>query len=147
MLTQSLGGQVKVCGYTFKIYAAGIMINLGLNIEQRKRLTIGVELVSKPKLLLFFDDVTSELDSVTSWAVLELLQKLAAHGQAIICAVSQPPASFLERFDRVLILGLGGKPVYFGEVGKSCATVREYFEGNGATSCPRDGDVTGWIIR
>lgn len=35
----------------------------GLNVEQRKLLTIGVELAAKPKLLLFLDEPTSGLDS------------------------------------------------------------------------------------
>jgi ABC-type multidrug transport system ATPase subunit len=35
----------------------------GLNVEQRKRTTIGIELVAKPALLLFLDEPTSELDS------------------------------------------------------------------------------------
>lgn len=47
----------------------------GLNIEQRKKLTIGVELASRPKLLLFLDEPTSGLDSQTSWSILDLLQK------------------------------------------------------------------------
>jgi ABC-type multidrug transport system ATPase subunit len=42
----------------------------GLNVEQRKRLTIGVELAAKPPLLLFIDEPTSGLDSQTSWAIL-----------------------------------------------------------------------------
>jgi ABC-type multidrug transport system permease subunit/energy-coupling factor transporter ATP-binding protein EcfA2 len=57
----------------------------GLNVEQRKRLTIGVELAARPALLLFLDEPTSGLDSQTSWAVLDLLDKLKKNGQAI-CA-------------------------------------------------------------
>jgi ATP-binding cassette, subfamily G (WHITE), member 2, PDR len=37
----------------------------GLNVEQRKRLTIGVELAARPQLLLFLDEPTSGLDSQT----------------------------------------------------------------------------------
>jgi ATP-binding cassette subfamily G (WHITE) protein 2 (PDR) len=54
-------------------------------VEQRKRLTIGVELVARPQLLLFLDEPTSGLDSQTSWNILDLLEKLANHGQAILC--------------------------------------------------------------
>ena len=57
----------------------------GLNVEQRKRLTIGVELVAKPELLLFLDEPTSGLDSQTAWSICTLLRKLANHGQAILC--------------------------------------------------------------
>jgi ATP-binding cassette subfamily G (WHITE) protein 2 (PDR) len=53
----------------------------GLNVEQRKRLTIGVELAAKPALLLFLDEPTSGLDSQTSWAILDLLDKLKKNGQ------------------------------------------------------------------
>lgn len=62
----------------------------GLNVEQRKRLTIGVELVAKPPLLLFVDEPTSGLDSQTSWAILDLLEKLTKSGQAILCTIHQP---------------------------------------------------------
>jgi ABC-type multidrug transport system ATPase subunit len=53
----------------------------GLNVEQRKRLTIGVELAAKPPLLVFVDEPTSGLDSQTSWAILDLLQKLTKVGR------------------------------------------------------------------
>ena len=52
----------------------------GLNVEQRKRLTIGVELAARPALLLFLDEPTSGLDSQTSWAILDLLDKLKKNG-------------------------------------------------------------------
>ncbi|CRK30985.1 hypothetical protein BN1723_003728 [Verticillium longisporum] len=64
----------------------------GLNVEQRKRLTIGVELAAKPPLLLFVDEPTSGLDSQTSWAILDLLEKLTKSGQAILCTIHQPSA-------------------------------------------------------
>ncbi len=56
----------------------------GLNIEQRKRLTIGVELAAKPELLLFLDEPTSGLDSQTAWTICMLLRKLASRGQALV---------------------------------------------------------------
>ena len=59
----------------------------GLNVEQRKRLKIGVELAAKPELLLFLDEPTSGLDSQTSWAILDLMEKLKNSGQAVLCTV------------------------------------------------------------
>jgi ABC-type multidrug transport system ATPase subunit len=59
----------------------------GLNVEQRKRLTIGVELAAKPELLLFLDEPTSGLDSQTSWAICDLMEKLTQNGQAVLCTV------------------------------------------------------------
>jgi ATP-binding cassette subfamily G (WHITE) protein 2 (PDR) len=60
----------------------------GLNVEQRKRLTIGVELAAKPELLLFLDEPTSGLDSQTSWAICDLMEKLTQNGQAVLCTVN-----------------------------------------------------------
>ena len=53
----------------------------GLNVEQRKRTTIGVELAAKPQLLLFLDEPTSGLDSQTSFSIIRLLEKLEKAGQ------------------------------------------------------------------
>lgn len=87
----------------------------GLNVEQRKRLTIGVELAAKPPLLLFVDEPTSGLDSQTSWAILDLLEKLSKVGQSILCTIHQPSAMLFQRFDRLLLLQEGGQTVYFGK--------------------------------
>lgn len=56
----------------------------GLNVEQRKRLTIAVELSAKPELLLFLDEPTSGLDSQTSWAICDLMEKLTKNGYACL---------------------------------------------------------------
>jgi ATP-binding cassette subfamily G (WHITE) protein 2 (PDR) len=69
----------------------------GLNVEQRKLLTIGVELAAKPKLILFLDEPTSGLDSQSSWAICAFLRKLADAGQAVLCKSSiQHPTDCIE---------------------------------------------------
>lgn len=118
----------------------------GLNVEQRKRLTIGVELAAKPKLLLFLDEPTSGLDSQTAWSVCKLLRKLADHGQAILCTIHQPSAILLQEFDRLLFLQKGGETVYFGELGEDCKTLIDYFERNGADPCPPMANPAEWML-
>ncbi|GAB1316185.1 Multidrug resistance protein [Madurella fahalii] len=118
----------------------------GLNVEQRKRLTIGVELAAKPPLLLFVDEPTSGLDSQTSWAILDLLEKLTKSGQAILCTIHQPSAMLFQRFDRLLFLAKGGKTVYFGDIGKNSKTMTSYFERNGGFPCPPDANPAEWML-
>ncbi|KAF9690735.1 hypothetical protein EKO04_011273 [Ascochyta lentis] len=103
----------------------------GLNVEQRKRLTIGVELASKPQLLLFLDEPTLGLDSQASWIICNLMEKLKNSGQAILCTIHQPSAMLFQRFDRLLFLAKGGKTVYFGEIGTNATVLQTYFEKNG----------------
>ncbi|KAL2206031.1 hypothetical protein CC79DRAFT_1334347 [Sarocladium strictum] len=107
----------------------------GLNVEQRKLLTIGVELAAKPALLLFLDEPTSGLDSQSSWAICAFLRKLADSGQAVLCTVHQPSAILFQSFDRLLFLAKGGKTVYFGNIGENSRTLLDYFESSGARRC------------
>ncbi|CAK9439084.1 uncharacterized protein LODBEIA_P33080 [Lodderomyces beijingensis] len=118
----------------------------GLNVEQRKRLTIGVELVAKPKLLLFLDEPTSGLDSQTAWSICKLMRKLADHGQAILCTIHQPSAILMQEFDRLLFLQKGGETVYFGDLGKGCCKLIDYFESHGADPCPPDANPAEWML-
>lgn len=118
----------------------------GLNVEQRKRLTIGVELAAKPPLLLFVDEPTSGLDSQTSWAILDLLEKLTKAGQAILCTIHQPSAMLFQRFDRLLFLAKGGKTVYFGEIGENSKTMTSYFERHSKMVCPDAANPAEWML-
>jgi ABC-type multidrug transport system ATPase subunit len=118
----------------------------GLNVEQRKLLTIGVELAAKPKLLLFLDEPTSGLDSQSSWAICSFLRKLADSGQAVLCTVHQPSAILFQEFDRLLFLAKGGKTVYFGEIGPNSRTLLDYFESHGARKCDDEENPAEYMI-
>ncbi|KAL5319451.1 hypothetical protein ACEPPN_012505 [Leptodophora sp. 'Broadleaf-Isolate-01'] len=118
----------------------------GLNVEQRKRLTIGVELAARPQLLLFLDEPTSGLDSQTSWSICDLLDKLTKNGQAILCTIHQPSAILFERFDHLLFLAKGGNPVYFGPIGDNASILTDYFERNGATPCGTTQNPAEWML-
>lgn len=118
----------------------------GLNVEQRKLLTIGVELAAKPKLLLFLDEPTSGLDSQSSWAICAFLRKLADAGQAVLCTIHQPSAILFQEFDRLLFLRKGGQTVYFGDIGKNSRTLLDYFEGNGARECGKEENPAEYML-
>lgn len=117
----------------------------GLNIEQRKRVTIGVELAARPDLLLFLDEPTSGLDSDSSMSIIKLLRRLADHGQAILCVIHQPSAPLLSHFDRLLLLS-EGKSLYFGELGRGFETMVHYFESHGARRLTGMENPAEWMI-
>ncbi|KAF1991282.1 ABC transporter [Aulographum hederae CBS 113979] len=117
----------------------------GLAVEQRKRVTIGVELAAKPELLLFLDEPTSGLDSQSAFNIVRFLRKLAAAGQAILCTIHQPNSALFENFDRLLLLQRGGQCVYFGDIGKDAHVLIEYFRKHGA-HCPPNANPAEWML-
>ncbi|KIJ51214.1 hypothetical protein M422DRAFT_158653 [Sphaerobolus stellatus SS14] len=126
---------IKMC--EMEAYADAVVgeVGQGLNVEQRKRLTIGVELAAKPELLLFLDEPTSGLSSQSAWAIVQFLRSLADRGQAILCTIHQPSAELFQAFDRMLLLRKGGQTCYFGDVGTNATELIQYFEANGGRKC------------
>ncbi|GAA5915070.1 hypothetical protein JCM6882_006773, partial [Rhodosporidiobolus microsporus] len=121
-------------------------VGMGLNVEQRKRLTIGVELAAKPALLIFLDEPTSGLDSQSAWSIMLLLEKLARHGQAILATIHQPSSELFQVFDRLLLLQKGGKTVYFGEIGENSKTLIEYFHARTDKRCEERDNPAEYIL-
>jgi ABC-type multidrug transport system ATPase subunit len=117
----------------------------GLSVEQRKRLTIGVELVSKPSILIFLDEPTSGLDGQAAFNIVRFLRKLANVGQAVLVTIHQPSAQLFAQFDSLLLLAKGGKTVYFGDIGDNGATVKEYFARYDAP-CPKEANPAEHMI-
>lgn len=117
----------------------------GLSVEQRKRLTIGVELVSKPSILIFLDEPTSGLDGQAAFNIVRFLRKLADVGQAVLVTIHQPSAQLFLQFDSLLLLAKGGKTVYFGDIGDNASTLKEYFARYDAP-CPKDANPAEHMI-
>jgi ABC-type multidrug transport system ATPase subunit/ABC-type multidrug transport system permease subunit len=117
----------------------------GLSVEQRKRLTIGVELVSKPSILIFLDEPTSGLDGQAAFNIVRFLRKLADVGQAVLVTIHQPSAQLFLQFDSLLLLAKGGKTVYFGNIGENAVILKEYFARYDAP-CPKDANPAEHMI-
>ncbi|KAI3112827.1 hypothetical protein CBS147333_3335 [Penicillium roqueforti] len=99
----------------------------GLNLEQRKKVSIGVEMASKPEIL-FLDEPTSGLDGQSAMLIARLLRRLADSGQAILCTIHQPAAELIDQFDKLYLLSRGGNLVYDGPLGTRCHEAIEYFQ-------------------
>lgn len=73
----------------------------GLSTEQRKRLTIAVELVSNPSII-FLDEPTSGLDARAAAIVMRTVKNIADTGRTIVCTIHQPSIDIFESFDEVV---------------------------------------------
>jgi ABC-type multidrug transport system ATPase subunit len=78
---------------------------------QRKRVSIGVELLADPKLF-FLDEPTSGLDPGLDKKMMQLLRKLANQGRTVIL-VTHATAN-ITMCDRIVFMGRGGRLCYFG---------------------------------
>lgn len=72
----------------------------GLSSEQRKRLTIAVELVANPSII-FMDEPTSGLDARAAAIVMRTVRNLVDTGKTVVCMIHQPSIDIFETFDEV----------------------------------------------
>ena len=72
----------------------------GLSIEQRKRLTIAVELVTNPSII-FMDEPTSGLDARAAAIVMRAVRNIVDTGRTVVCTIHQPSIDIFEAFDEV----------------------------------------------
>ena len=80
---------------------------------QRKRLNISLELIREPSVL-FVDEPTSGLSSRDSENIMDLLKELALKGKLIFVVIHQPSSEIYKMFDKLMILDVGGYPIYYG---------------------------------
>lgn len=72
----------------------------GLSTEQRKRLTIAVELVANPSII-FMDEPTSGLDARAAAIVMRTVRNTVNTGRTVVCTMHQPSTDIFESFDEV----------------------------------------------
>lgn len=84
----------------------------GISGGERKRVSIGQEMLINPSLL-FLDEPTSGLDSTTAQRIVSTLRDLAKGGRTIVMTIHQPSSRLFYMFHKVLLLS-EGNPLYFG---------------------------------
>ena len=78
----------------------------GISGGEMKRVSIGCELVTNPGIV-FLDEPTTGLDSFSSLAVVDALQRMARRGTTIICTIHQPRPLIFQKYDRIIMLSKG----------------------------------------
>ncbi|GKY96133.1 hypothetical protein MPSEU_000573400 [Mayamaea pseudoterrestris] len=129
---------------------AGVLVgtdSFGLSFEQKKRLSIAVELAASPSII-FLDEPTSGLDSRSAMIIVRALRRIADGGRTICATIHQPSASVFEMFDDLLLLKKGGRVVYNGELGDdNCSTLVTYLESKGAAPIELGDNPADWMLR
>ncbi|KAK1311944.1 putative pleiotropic drug resistance protein 7 [Acorus calamus] len=99
----------------------------GLSTEQRKRLTIAVELVANPSII-FMDEPTSGLDARAAAIVMRTVRNTVDTGRTVVCTIHQPSIDIFEAFDELFLMKRGGEEIYVGPLGRQSCHLIEYFE-------------------
>ncbi|XP_052138981.1 ABC transporter G family member 49 isoform X3 [Oryza glaberrima] len=99
----------------------------GLSREQRKRLTIAVELVSNPSIV-FMDEPTSGLDARAAAIAMRAVKNVAETGRTVVCTIHQPSIEIFEAFDELMLIKRGGELIYAGPLGQHSCMVIQYFQ-------------------
>ncbi|XP_061370613.1 ABC transporter G family member 21-like [Gastrolobium bilobum] len=97
----------------------------GISGGERKRVSIGQEMLVNPSLLLL-DEPTSGLDSTTAQLIVSVLRGLARGGRTVVTTIHQPSSRLYRMFDKVVVLS-DGYPIYSGHSGR----VMDYLESIG----------------
>ncbi|KAK7843637.1 abc transporter g family member 31 [Quercus suber] len=113
---------------TIRHALVGLPGSSGLSTEQRKRLTIAVELVANPSII-FMDEPTSGLDARAAAIVMRTVRNTVDTGRTVVCTIHQPSIDIFEAFDELLLMKRGGRVIYGGKLGVHSQIMIDYFQG------------------
>ncbi|KAJ1438245.1 P-loop containing nucleoside triphosphate hydrolase [Sesbania bispinosa] len=131
---------------TRKNALVGLPGETGLSTEQRKRLTIAVELVANPSII-FMDEPTTGLDARAAAIVMRTVRNTVDTGRTVVCTIHQPSIDIFDAFDELLLLKLGGEQIYAGPIGNHSSHLIQYFESIQGVPKIRDGhNPATWML-
>lgn len=90
----------------------GSSIHRGLSGGEKRRVSIGVQMLANPSVL-FLDEPTTGLDASSAFQLVRTLKNLAAKGRTVIVTIHQPRSEIWSLFDNLILLSRGA-PVYSG---------------------------------
>ncbi|KAK1396576.1 hypothetical protein POM88_006439 [Heracleum sosnowskyi] len=118
----------------------------GLSTEQRKRLTIAVELVANPSII-FMDEPTSGLDARAAAIVMRAVRNTVDTGRTVVCTIHQPSIDIFEAFDELFLMKRGGQVIYAGPLGHYSQILVDYFESIPGVAKIKDGyNPATWML-
>ncbi|XP_022997377.1 pleiotropic drug resistance protein 1-like [Cucurbita maxima] len=118
----------------------------GLTTEQRKRLTIAVELVANPSII-FMDEPTSGLDARAAAIVMRTVRSTVDTGRTVVCTIHQPSIDIFDAFDELFLLQRGGEAIFVGPIGRHSSHLIDYFEGVEGVPKIKDGyNPATWML-
>ncbi|WJX09854.1 transcription factor [Trifolium repens] len=118
----------------------------GLSTEQRKRLTIAVELVANPSII-FMDEPTSGLDARAAAIVMRTVRNTVDTGRTVVCTIHQPSIDIFDAFDELLLLKSGGEQIFAGPIGDHGSDLIQYFEAIEGVPKIKDGNNPAtWML-
>lgn len=97
----------------------------GCSGGEKRRTSIGVQLLSNPSVL-FLDEPTTGLDATSAFQLVRTLRGLTRRGRTIVTTIHQPRSEIWGMFDGLVIL-TRGSPVYSGKAADSLS----WFKGIG----------------
>ncbi|KAJ6895701.1 hypothetical protein NC651_022040 [Populus alba x Populus x berolinensis] len=112
----------------------------GLSGGEKKRLSIALEILTRPRLL-FLDEPTSGLDSASAFFVIQTLRNIARDGRTVISSIHQPSSEVFALFDDLFLLS-SGETVYFGD-----AKMAVEFFAEAGFPCPRRRNPSDHFLR
>lgn len=118
----------------------GDIFRKGISGGQKRRLSIAVELISQPSIVIL-DECTSGLDSASSYAVIKHLKELAKKkNHTVVTTIHQPSSEVWGMFDKFMLLSRG-HTLYFGPA----STAIKYFSRLGY-ECPQYSNPADFLI-